>query len=52
MKTTIKIISTIIGFIIGGVLAHKFLDTETSKVVFGTLALTIGYLWGFIHSKV
>jgi hypothetical protein len=51
MKTINKIAIVQVSFCVGGIIAYTLLDIELKKVIVNNMILTIGYLYGFWHSK-
>ena len=51
MKTINKMVTTQVGFCIGGIIGDTLLDFELNYTIVNHIALTIGYLFGFWHSK-
>ena len=51
MKTINKIAIVQVVFCIGGIVGYTLLDFELKNVIGNHIVLTIGYLYGFWHSK-
>lgn len=51
MKTINKIVIAQVVFFLGGLISYLIIDIPLKIVIASNIALTIGYLYGFWHSK-
>ena len=51
MKTINKLMIAQVAFFLGGLISYLIIDIPLKIVVASNIALTIGYLYGFWHSK-
>ena len=51
MKTINKIVIAQVVFFLGGLISYYIIDIPLKIVIASNIALTIGYLYGFWHSK-